>query len=103
MSDFERRAGELLRQGSEQLDGHTRSRLTQARFAAVQASRRPDSYQALRNWMPLGGVAAAVLAFIPPFTVMQWFLDLQLALVGTVLLAASVVLDRARRPAWSKA
>ena len=47
-----------------------------------------------------GGVAivvAAALAFVPPFLVMQWFLDLQLAVIGTVLLAASVVLDRARR------
>ena len=42
-------------------------------------------------------VAAAVLAFIPPFTVMQWFLDLQLAVLGTVLLAASALLNRSRR------
>ncbi|TYL53876.1 acyltransferase family protein [Agromyces mariniharenae] len=70
-----------------------------ARFERVPTA-IPEGFRRPAGWAI---VAAAVLAFIPPFTVMQWFLDLQLALVGTVLLAASVVLDRARRPAWSKA
>lgn len=56
----------------------------------------PEGFRRPATWAI---VAAAVLAFIPPFTVMQWFLDLELAVVGTVLLAASVVLVRPRRTA----
>jgi len=49
----------------------------------------------------------ALLAFVPPFTVMQWYLDFQLAVLGTVLLTVAVlVLGRAggwreRRPVGS--
>lgn len=64
-----------------------------ARFERVSTA-IPDGFRGPR---PMAIVAAAALAFIPPFTVMQWFLDLQLAALGTVLLAASAVLDRARR------
>jgi peptidoglycan/LPS O-acetylase OafA/YrhL len=42
-------------------------------------------------------VVAAVLAFAAPFGVMEWFLDLALAVAGAVLLAASVLLNRPRR------
>ena len=42
---------------------------------------------------PPGIVAlAAILAFIPAFAVLQWFLDLQLAILGAVLLSAAVLL-----------
>lgn len=64
-----------------------------ARFETV-ASAVPDGF---RRPTAVAIVLAAVLAFIPPFAVMQWFLDLQLAAGGAVLLAASVVLDRPRR------
>ena len=44
---------------------------------------------------PRGVVAAAWLcAFLPPFAVMQWFLDLPIAVVGALLLAVAVVLLR---------
>jgi len=64
-----------------------------ARFETISAA-IPDGYR-----RPATGaiVIAAVLAFVPPFAVMQWFLDLQLAVGGTVLLAASVILNRPRR------
>ncbi len=62
---FEQRAGELLRAGADALDGHTRSRLTQARFAAVEAARkRSGSRPVWRGWIPFGGVAAAALAVL---------------------------------------
>jgi hypothetical protein len=64
-----------------------------ARFETVAAT-IPDGFRRPRAALI---VAAAVLAFIPPFAVMQWFLDLQLAVGGMVLLAASVILDRPRR------
>jgi hypothetical protein len=35
---------------------------------------------------------AAVLAFIPPFLVLQFFMDLPLAIIGSVLLTVSVLL-----------
>ncbi|QAY73651.1 acyltransferase [Agromyces protaetiae] len=63
-----------------------------ARFETVSpaipvGSRRPS---------PVAIVAAAVLAIAPPFAVMQFFLDLPIALWGSVALAASVLLVRAR-------
>ncbi|GAA1757500.1 acyltransferase family protein [Agromyces humatus] len=64
-----------------------------ARFEAVSAT-VPDGFRRPRT---AAVVVAAALAFIPPFSVMQFFLDLRLALVGTVLLAASMLLDRPRR------
>ena len=42
-------------------------------------------------------VIGTVLAFIPPFLVMEFFLDLPIAIVGSVLLAAAVVLLVGRR------
>jgi hypothetical protein len=43
---------------------------------------------------PPGGVVAlaAILSFIPAFAVMEWFLDLKLAILGAVLLGVSVLL-----------
>jgi len=64
-----------------------------ARFETVAAT-IPDGFRRPRAALI---VAAAVLAFIPPFAVMQWFLDAQLAVGGMVLVAASVLLDRPRR------
>lgn len=46
---------------------------------------------------------ATVLAFVPPFVVMEWYMDLPTALVGSVLLSAAILLlgrgapDPARR------
>lgn len=66
-----------------------------ARFERVSTA-IPDGS---RGPGPKAILAAAVLAFVPPFTVMQWFLDLQLAVIGTVLLAASAALERPRKSA----
>ncbi len=60
--EFERRAGELLRSRVDDIDGATRSRLAQARAAAVEAAAKPS-----RNWLdfrylaPAGAMAAAAL------------------------------------------
>ena len=35
---------------------------------------------------------ATVLAFLPPFAVMEWYMDLPIAAVGSVLLAAAILL-----------
>ncbi|WP_448811453.1 acyltransferase family protein [Agromyces bauzanensis] len=64
-----------------------------ARFETVTAA----VHDGFRRPAAAAVVIAAVLAFIPPFAVMEWFLDLQLAVGGAVLLAGSVVLDRPRR------
>jgi fucose 4-O-acetylase-like acetyltransferase len=55
--------------------------------AAQEAFRRPSTTAI---------IAASVLALVPLLTVIVRSLDLALAAVGTVLLAASVVLDRGR-------
>ena len=62
LGDFEQRVQTLLRDSAEQLDGATRSRLTQARHAALDAVNKPQTK--MRYWlMPASGaVAAAVLA-----------------------------------------
>lgn len=66
LAAFEHRASELLRDSAEGLDGRVRSRLNQARQAAL-ASLPQKSHQNLRvnnlwrRWVPAGAVAAATL------------------------------------------
>lgn len=60
--EFEKRASELLRKRVDDIDGATRSRLTQARAAAVEAATKPA-----RNWLdfrylaPAGAMASAAV------------------------------------------
>jgi hypothetical protein len=65
-SQLERRTRELLLASSEGLAGSTRSRLTQARFAAVAASEKRMRRQ-LQRWAPAGVAAAAALALLVVF------------------------------------
>jgi hypothetical protein len=65
-SQLERRTRELLLVSSERLAGATRSRLTQARFAAVAASEKRMRRQ-LQRWAPAGVAAAAALALVVVF------------------------------------
>jgi hypothetical protein len=60
-SKLEERAQALLQDGAERLDGRTRSHLTQARNAALDAIKQPRS-KALVWWLPAGVAAATVLA-----------------------------------------
>jgi negative regulator of sigma E activity len=60
-SDFEKRAREILDESADRLDGRTRSRLTQARHAALSRGDKP-AREAWRSWLPAGVAAAAVLA-----------------------------------------
>ncbi|RWZ50901.1 acyltransferase [Labedella phragmitis] len=47
--------------------------------------------------------AATVLAFVPPFAVMEWYMDLPIAILGSVLLAIAVlVLGRGRADTVSR-
>ena len=66
-AEFERRAQALLRESAEALDGRVRSRLTQARFAALGALEAREGAPRFRvpgRWLPAGALAAAaVLAF----------------------------------------
>lgn len=63
-STFELRSRELLRDSVDAVDMPTRSRLTRARHAALDAAaaarRRPWFFE-VRYWSPAAGVAAAVL------------------------------------------
>lgn len=62
---FEERARALLEESTQQLDGQVRSRLTQARFAAVDEARRARHRLSWRTWVPAGALAtAAVLAVV---------------------------------------
>lgn len=58
---FERRASELLVESADHLDGRTRSRLTQARHAALAELQqgRSRSFRVPGMWLPVGTVAAA--------------------------------------------
>lgn len=58
---FEDKTQSVLRDSAEHLDGHTRSRLTQARHAALAEIERHRS-QRVRWLLPAGAAAAAVLA-----------------------------------------
>src|SRR5262252_985542 len=67
--DFERRAQALLQESAEHLDGRTRSRLTQARYAALDALKQPQT--SVWRWLaPVSGatataIIAAMLFFNP--------------------------------------
>jgi hypothetical protein len=69
--DFEKRTRELLDESASRLDGRTRSRLTQARHAALNRLEHPSRF-GWRTLVPAGAAAAvAVLA------VLMWRPDAQ--------------------------
>jgi hypothetical protein len=62
--EFEKRTREVLEESVGRLDGRTRSRLTQARHAALASAERP-ARDWWRSYLPAGaGAAAAVLAVV---------------------------------------
>jgi hypothetical protein len=62
--EFEKRTQEILEESAGRLAGHTRSRLTQARFAALAQLAQPTRYW-WRAYVPAGAAAAvAVLAVV---------------------------------------
>jgi hypothetical protein len=61
---FEKRAKEVLEESAGRLDGRTRSRLTQARHAALARLEQPQRL-GWRTYVPVGAAAgAAVLAVV---------------------------------------
>jgi hypothetical protein len=60
---FERRASELLVDSAEHVDARVRSRLTQARHAALAEleQRRTQTFRVPSFWLPVGSVAAATV------------------------------------------
>ena len=60
LSNFERNAGRLLEQSLLHIDARTRSRLNQARQAALAAAAQPRWWRA-PGWMPATGALAATL------------------------------------------
>jgi hypothetical protein len=60
-SPFEQRAAELLRDSADSLDAGTRSRLTQARHAALDGIRTRPAWLDFRVLAPGGAVAAAAV------------------------------------------
>ncbi|MFF2277435.1 acyltransferase [Agromyces sp. NPDC058126] len=66
----------------------------------VRFERLPTAIpEGFRAPSPIATAAAAVLAIVPPFLVMQWFLDLPIALIGTASLVVVLLLLRPRRAA----
>jgi len=62
--EFEKRTQEVLEESAGRLDGRTRSRLTQARHAALAQLENPARYW-WRSYVPAGAAAAvAVLAVV---------------------------------------
>jgi len=62
--DFEKRTQEVLEESAARLDGRTRSRLTQARHAALAQLNQPERHW-WRAYVPAGAAAAvAVLAVV---------------------------------------
>lgn len=62
MTEFEQRTRELLLDSSECLPAAVRSRLTQARYAALAAGTSGQSQSMFRRWAPAGAMAGVVLA-----------------------------------------
>lgn len=62
---LEQRAQELLRTSADRLDGNIRSRLTQARSAAIEEARESRTSFVWRTLVPAGALAGvAALAFM---------------------------------------
>ena len=63
LTEFERRTREMLEESVTRIDGRVRSRLNQARHAAVEAatSRRRPLFSRLFTLVPTAGAAAAAL------------------------------------------
>jgi len=74
MTDFEKRTREVLEESATRLDGRTRSRLTQARHAALSRLEKP-ARQWWRSYVPAGAAAAAavlaVMIFVQPGSVVE--------------------------------
>lgn len=64
VQDFERRSREVLAAGAENLSADVRSRLTQARFRAIEQLERPASPAWIRALVPAGGLVAAALVAV---------------------------------------
>jgi hypothetical protein len=62
-SEFEQHSRALLEQSAEQLPGAVRSRLTQARYAAL-AAQPAKTPSFARRWVPAGAAVAAALALL---------------------------------------
>ena len=69
LTDFERHARMLLEESVSRIDGRTRSRLNQARHAALEAGAAPRRAWRWRSYtlMPAAGVAAALLVTLVLF------------------------------------
>ncbi|TLY71618.1 MAG: hypothetical protein E6K46_06010 [Gammaproteobacteria bacterium] len=69
LTDFERNARMLLEESVSRIDGRTRSRLNQARHAALEAAAAPRRAWRWRSYtlMPAAGVAAALLVSLVLF------------------------------------
>jgi hypothetical protein len=63
-SHFERRAGELLRDSADTLDAATRSRLTQARHAALENVSARPAWLDFRVLAPGGAIAAVAVVAV---------------------------------------
>lgn len=63
VTEFERRTRALLQGSVEQLSGATRSRLTQARYAALSARQSRLRYR-LQRWAPAGAALAALALLV---------------------------------------
>ena len=63
LTEFERRSRTVLEESVRRIDGRVRSRLTQARYAAVEAAtaRRRPLFSRLFTLVPTAGAAAAAL------------------------------------------
>ncbi len=64
LTDFERNARGVLAQGLSRVDGRVRSRLNQARHAALEAVGKRHSPWRSFTLMPAAGAAAAVLVAV---------------------------------------
>jgi hypothetical protein len=64
--EFARRAREVLERSADELPARVRSRLTRARYAALEQRSESGGYRlaAWRRWLPAGALAAAVLAVL---------------------------------------
>ena len=86
--DFEKRTQEVLEESAARLDGRTRSRLTQARHAALAQLEKPA--RSWRSYVPAGAAAAAAVLAVMFYTGQPGVVPVPVVVDDTEILAADV-------------
>jgi hypothetical protein len=95
MSEFERRTSAMLETSVAKLDGATRSRLTQARYHALEQLDTSAAHTGRWRWLGRGGLLApvAAMAGVVALTTILWVKRPDAGLLGDAGVTAAAPFD----------